>query len=311
VTRVLYVMGLYRSGSTILDILLGNQPGLSGVGELRNLPIMGWEGVGVCACGQPVHECDFWRTVRSDWEQKFGADCTERLKRLQGRFERIRSFPAVSLHAFGRSRQFEEYSVLLGGLFEAIRNVSGSDIIVDSTKYPARAWALLRNRDIDLQVIHLVRDGRAVIWSMMRQLNTDLEGQVIEVPRTRIAFHTTRQWLLTNLASDLVRRSAGTRAMLMRYEDLVHQPARELERIGSLIDADMTDLTHRILDGADLGVGHTVAGNRVRMGGAVRLRPDTEWQSRLPAGDRATFWRLAGWLAKCYGYSKDVVAAPQ
>ena len=48
--------------------------------------------------------------------------------------------------------------------------------------------------------------------------------------------------------------------------------------------------------------GHRVGGNRMRFSGTVRLRPDLEWTTKLPAGDSETFWRIAGWLARRYGY---------
>ena len=44
--KVVYIMGLWRSGSTLLDIVLGNHQSIESVGELRNLPIVGWNDEG-------------------------------------------------------------------------------------------------------------------------------------------------------------------------------------------------------------------------------------------------------------------------
>ena len=52
-------------------------------------------------------------------------------------------------------------------------------------------------------------------------------------------------------------------------------------------------------------VGHQIAGNRLRMQGAVRLRGDSEWTQAMPVADRDACWRLAGWYARRYGYSRD------
>lgn len=304
--RVLYIMGLYRSGSTILDIVLSNQPEMAGVGELRNLPIAGWDHGGLCACGESADECAFWGEVRREWEQKVGPNQVARLARLQDRFERIRSLPRVAPEGiFGRSASFREYGTLIQALYRAIGDVSEREVIVDSTKYPARALALLRSPGIDLRLVHLVRDGRAVIWSMVRQLNTDLQGEVLDIPREQIAPRTTRQWVLTNAASSVVAGLAGRKAIVVRYEDFVTDPERELGRIGRLADVDTTALAGRINAGDVLETSHTIAGNRVRMGGPVRLRADTEWQKKLPDEDRSTFWRKAGWLARRYGYQRS------
>lgn len=303
-TKVLYIGGLYRSGSTILDILLGNQAGLVGVGELRNLPLIGWGHDGPCACGERIEDCSVWRDVRSDWERRVGPGRVARLAELQDRFERIRNIPRVVVEGLvGRSKSFREYSDLVAALYTAIAGVSAAEVVVDSTKYPARALGLLRNPDVELYFVHLVRDGRAVIWSMRRQLNTDLGGQVLEIPAGRIATQTTRQWLLTNLACDLVARWAKPNAIRVRYEDLVEDPVREVARIGRLIGIDTSSLGERVSRGDLLDVGHSVAGNRVRMGGPVRLKPDTEWRTMLSAEERGEFWRSAGWLARSYGYS--------
>lgn len=298
--RVLYVMGLYRSGSTILDIVLANHPELVGVGELRNLPLSGWDHTERCACGEPVDHCVFWHAVRTTWESRAGPAGVPRLAVLQNRFERIRSLPRLLAQGIvGRSRAFEEYCELLEGLYDAIALVSGRPVIVDSTKYPARALALLRAPGIDLRLIHLVRDGRAVIWSMRRKQSTELE-----VAPERIARHTTRQWLLTNLTGGLVAKMAGAAAIRVRYEDFVSNPGHELDRIGRLVGIATAELAQRVSNGENLDIGHTVAGNRVRMGGPVRLKADVEWRAKLPEAERATFWRMAGWLAKQYGYSR-------
>jgi hypothetical protein len=40
--RVLEITGLERSGSTILDLVLGNHPHIESVGEVGNLTVNGW-----------------------------------------------------------------------------------------------------------------------------------------------------------------------------------------------------------------------------------------------------------------------------
>jgi len=52
-------------------------------------------------------------------------------------------------------------------------------------------------------------------------------------------------------------------------------------------------------------VRHTIAGNRMRMAGRVRLRADVEWQEKMSPWDRWLCWTLAGWKLRQYGYEKD------
>jgi Sulfotransferase family len=298
--KVLYVMGLYRSGSTILDIVLANHPAMVGVGELRNLAYHVAGRPETCACGNPVERCSFWRAVQQRWREQAGGDALARFAALEERFERIRALPAVFLARVMPSSAFTEYVRLTATLYEAIAAESGREIVVDSSKYPARALALLFGAAVDLRIVHLVRDGRAVIWSMRRKESTEME-----LAASQVAPHTSRQWLLTNLTSGLVTALAGERAIRVRYEDFVTNPREQLSRIGALAGVDMRDLVRRVLEGDSLDVAHTVAGNRVRMGGRVTLRMDDEWKSRLAPADREVFWRKAGWLAVRYGYPEQ------
>lgn len=300
--KVLYIMGLWRSGSTVLDIALGNHESMESVGELRNLPIVGWTGNGLCACGKKAGACEYWQGVRLRWAEKVRGRSIERLIELQDRYERVRSVPRLLRETVRPSSSFKEYGELVAALYETIREISGKDVIVDSTKYPARAYALLQIPRIDLRLIHLVRDGRAVIWSCKKNPNTDLEGRVLYHDPSTISRRTVSQWLVINLACDTLTRLAGDRAIRVRYEDFVRAPSSVLERIGRITGFETLRLSEALANGQEMKVGHTIAGNRVRLQGTIRLRADLEWMEKLSPEDRTLFWQRAGWLAKKYGY---------
>src|SRR6266516_3342272 len=61
--RVVYIAGLGRSGSTLLERLLGELPGVCAVGEVVHM----WRRSIVdderCGCGEPFARCGFWRGV--------------------------------------------------------------------------------------------------------------------------------------------------------------------------------------------------------------------------------------------------------
>src|SRR5438874_767855 len=64
--RILFIVGMGRSGTTLLELLLGRLEGWVAGGELRRYwhgaSIPGW----VCGCGRLLADCDFWRQVRAD-----------------------------------------------------------------------------------------------------------------------------------------------------------------------------------------------------------------------------------------------------
>ena len=61
--KVVYIAGHNRSGSTLLDRMLGQIEGFIAVGELRQLWWRGLEENQACGCGAPFHDCRFWAEV--------------------------------------------------------------------------------------------------------------------------------------------------------------------------------------------------------------------------------------------------------
>ena len=60
---LLYIMSRPHSGSTILDILIGNSASVQGVGQL--VSDMG-KLDNPCACGASIRDCPFWQAVRAE-----------------------------------------------------------------------------------------------------------------------------------------------------------------------------------------------------------------------------------------------------
>ena len=302
--RLCYIAGAGRSGSTILNILLGNHPEAVNVGELRQLArvIHNRE---LCSCGVEVARCPWWSRVQAGWSRGAVAEPLDALFALQQRFERIRS--ALRGGRKVDAETFAEYSLLTRSLLEEIRREAGGRIIVDSSKTPARAMALARVEGIDLRVIHLVRDPRGYAWSLAKSFARDQQtGLEKEVP-SRGAVGAAVSWIFANLqASRLVGQLGSRRALTVRYEDLVEFPGRTLEQIGSLLDSKFTSLVQALKmsgeAGLELKVGHTLAGNRLRMRSNLKLRPDLEWRQRMLPRDRWRISMLAGWLMKKYDY---------
>lgn len=90
--------------------------------------------------------------------------------------------------------------------------------------------------------------------------------------------------------------------MALRYEDLVRSPDKEIDRICRFIAVDPAPLLARLKEGLDFDPGHGVGGNRLRRKGPVELRPDSEWERKLPTRHR--IFALAAWpVARRFDYS--------
>jgi len=295
--RVLYIMGSGRSGSTVLDTILGNHPCAASFGELGNLPRFAWTADEYCACGERGTACPFWSAVRRRWEEAGGE--LESYVALQSRFERLRSLPRLWLSG----EAFASWKRQTEALYRALAAETGAAVLVDSSKSPARGYALSFVPGLDLFYLHLVRDGRGVAWSLLKPHAKDERAGVQHDIAGRSVGRTALRWSVINLLSSAVlRRQREDRRHLLRYEDYVADPVAELAPLRAFLGGE-PDAFEAVL-AAELSVGHTIAGNRLRMAGRVRLRPDVEWRERMSDRDRRRFWRIAGGVMRRFGYAK-------
>lgn len=298
-------MGAGHIGSTVIEVVLGTHPHLESVGEVWKLPFA-WaaQSERTCACGASVHACNFWQDVRKRWKELLGEDGVSRYVGLRSHFEGSPLGWVRLLSGGGASGSpLAEYTRLTEAFYEAIRRVRGKMGVVESSLSPKRAYALSRCPSLDLHVIHLVRDGRGVIWS----LKNPAKRGVVKNFKPAPAWRTTRYWLAANLQSAWVfGRLRPEKRLRLRYEDFARDPVATLERIGPWLGEDLSGLLTPEGATKQAGAGrHTVGGNRVRMQKQVQVRADLGWVEHLPGRDRLLFWTAAGWLARRYGYSRQ------
>jgi hypothetical protein len=307
--QVLYVMGSGHSGSTLLDIMLGAHPEVLSTGELSSTR-GSWIANRYCSCGRRVDECPFWSEVRRNWAGRIGADDVEGYFALEGAFERRSRWPLLWWQRWNPSARFKTYATYTRALFQALREVGGKRVIVDSSKNPLRAFALSLMPGVDLHLVHLIRDGRGVMLSLMNKNRRQKEKEkagVIKAARVRSVWRVAAFWIGVNLMSEWVRRRFGAgRSVRVCYEDLVADTKGALSGIGRLIDVDFAGVADAVSDGGGIEIEHNIGGNRqVRMSGNLRLRPEAgEWKSRLSRKERLLSRALMGPLLRRYGYQK-------
>ena len=223
--RVLYVGGWGRSGSTLLERMLGQISGIVATGEVREIWQRGLKEDRPCGCGQRFRACDFWSAVGEEayggWDQLD----LERILQLRFSLDRPWSYPELGweLRTDQPHGRVAEYQNILHGLYRAIADVSGADVIVDSSKIPTQGLLLSGISAIDLRVLHLVRDSRGVAFSWAKRVEKKVPGQDgYFLPRYG-ALESAGRWLVYNLMASRLRVHADAYRFL-RYEDL-HQLA--------------------------------------------------------------------------------------
>lgn len=305
--RVLYIMGSGRSGSTVLDIALGNHSKIDSYGELINMTGSVMLKNENCACGEKGSDCPFWNKVCELWKQKTGINDLAEYASLQSIFEHYsaRNWVRLLREKGNPSTMFKIYSKYTLCLFESIREVSGKQIIVDSSKNPLRAYALSQVPGIDLRIVHLVRDGRGVAWSLKKSYKKNIESGLQKDITSRSILRTAAFWIFINLLSNWVRKKLHPEfSIRVRYEDFIKFPDQVLEEIGDLIDCDLSEVADVINNKRQLTIGHTIAGNRLRMLKTLNLRLDEEWRDSMSPSDKWMFWTVTSCVMGQYQYTK-------
>lgn len=304
--KVLYIGGCGRSGSTLLDRILGQIPGMWSVGEIVHIWRRGVVGNQLCGCGVPFRQCPFWSRVGAEAFGGWDALKTDALLNLQRRVDRNRYIPQmVAPWAFPAYREaLGRYTDYLARLYLAVQQVSGAEMIVDSTKHASYAFLLRQVPGIDLHVLHLARDARGVAYSWTKEIRKPEVEDVTEyMPRYRPGRMGLR-WVSYNSLFHALRWTR-TPSLFLRYESLVQHPRDEVTRILTFAGREQRpeDLQFIGEGVVDLGPTHTVAGNPMRFSqGELTLRIDEEWRELMDPKHQTVVGALTWPLMRLYGY---------
>ncbi len=298
--KLIYIAGYGRSGTTLLDIALGQHEAIFGAGEITTLARHVWNKNEHCACGAPVRQCPLWKEVVELWTMGEAADFMENYRRFQEETETLVSARRLGWR-FRRNGKANDHSRDSLKLLRDLSNVSGRTILVDSSKLPGRAFALARLPGVELYVVHLVRDGRGVAWSLMKPYKREVEKGIQKEVKPKPLFYTAIRWMMVNLAAELLCRQVGRRRSIrIRYEDFVADPRATLESIISLTGEEVRPDQYR--RDQPFHPEHQVAGNRHRMQKAITLRKDDRWHEEMPAHKQLAFSIACVLFLKRYGY---------
>jgi hypothetical protein len=294
--NVLYIAGSGRSGSTLLDRVLGQAPEMTSLGEMRYLWSFGLIDDNLCECGRRFGKCPFWSDVVA---ASLGSPTEERREewaRIAGVLDRAPAIPWVRGWApasAGRRAQIQDHVHRLDRLYRAAADRASTAWLVDSSKAPAYGFLIARIPGIRLHVVHLVRDSRAVANSWQRKrLRPEITSGKVYMPR-RPTILTALRWNYSNLLDQALGRVADG-YLRLNYEEFVRSPRESIrhirEAVGLAPEGPGASLTDRSVQ---MSASHTLAGNPNRFDrGEIRFKLDDAWRTELSPG-RFTMVTLA------------------
>jgi hypothetical protein len=259
--KLVYVMGAGHSGSTILGITLGNCDGFVYGGELEE-----W----LMTAGRPrwgaTDRQAFWSAVGErveDPEALFGGSANRCLERSSAIF-RIDLWRA-------RRRLRPSYRRVSRELIRAVADVAHASWVVDTSHFPLRARELRGLPGIDVYLVYLVRDPRAVVASNTRVLSPH---EVAEIRWRKLTMNA-NLWLTQLLAIRTFLSHRRDRRIFVSHEDFLADPRGITQQILTLLGSGA-----KVPDLEQLTVHAPLQGNPLIRDDRVAVRVAT--RSRVP-----------------------------
>lgn len=299
--RMVYLTSVEHSGSTLVACLLGGHPQVMTVGEFGTP----FPKDGKCSCGSLYQDCAFWQKWADLAEQKnvpfdLGNFNINILPDRVGGFWEDLFYYQFPLKTFDRIRDAlylllpKRNNIVISKINKSFKlakilcDANGASVFLDTTKNPLQIRFLSQHHQIDLKIICLVRDGRAVMNSLLtKEKNYTPESAV-----------NSWLWGIRNMERTQRHYVDRSQVYFLKLEEICQQP-----------DLKLTELLHFVgvkKDGVEFNYSQAkrhIVGNRMRLffDGTIK-RPDEAWRSELSEENLALFESKAGEINRKYGY---------
>lgn len=326
--RLAYILSASHSGSTLLAMLLGSHREACTAGELKFSPsAMGEVNSYRCSCHAPIGECEYWRAVQAGMARRgllfqlgrAGTDYRQAPTRLTRRLagflhrgpllEALRDAALLASPAWRRS--LAQTHRRNAALVDTLAELNDSRVVIDSSKVPLRLKYLLRNPELDVKVIRLIRDGRGVALTYMDQhrFADAAEAHMVNggrgqrsaagdsQPRVSMTEAALR-WRRANEECERLHATLGEgRCVQVRYEDFCQCGQAVLDRLLQFLDLEPANREQDFRQR-----NRHVVGNGMRFDTDSQLRLDERWREVLTAAELKEFDAAAGRMNRRYGY---------
>ena len=319
---LVYLLAASHSGSTLLALLLASHPEICTTGELK-ASSLGDPNRYRCSCGMPIRQCPFWADVTRGMAARgcrfditrstthLDLDATPFEKRLLRPLVRGQAIEALRDAALACSpawhRRLAQFHQANEALVRALTERTGARMVVDSSKVGIRLKYLLRNPGLDVRVVRLVRDGRAVAltytdsdeYADASAAHLRRGGSGDGRPRDHLTLgEAAHEWRRSNEEADaLLGALDPSRHCTVTYEDLCSNTQSVLTSLWTFLGVEPARF-----DRGWRGRSRHIIGNGMRFDATEDIRLDERWKTALDASALALFDAEAGALNRRFGY---------
>lgn len=308
--KIIYIAGIGHSGSTLLEVLLANQPEIASCGELEALPnalrttsaTQRW-----CGCRTPIAECNFWKTVCDQaglYQQP--APGIDAFRREGGAGislrEQVPFFVSSSISratpGFGSRADVQRYvenNLALFTAFSEAQVMEGRQKpawLIDSSKSPFRLSWLASDPRLEVHVLHIVRHPCQHAMSVLKSQNP-LRGVLTQAARWSVSHAYTHK---------IARVSKGVRSyQLVAYEELALRPVPTIARalVGMGGESQFDEASALAMDRRS----HNVAGNAGTRFHSKGVELKESWRNGLSKAHQRIIKTICAPTALQIGYS--------
>ncbi len=304
---ILFIGGSGRSGSTLIDLLLNSHSQIQSVGEVHRLNLYARENNEPCTCGVPVAQCPFWLEVEQEVRQKLAWPKDRNplqetdIMLVPGSIGKLAtllqkaSFIAAPIpmarwinRTFARPHQQAIETAV--AWYDAIRKVTKTRVLIDSTKDARRLKLLYLQAPQQFRLLYMIRDGRAVTASKIRREGVSME-------------YAARDWRQAHRKTLLAQRGIPEQQIIrVHYEQLCTDPESTLKRVCAFLGLTYQPemLTIKKIE------AHNIGGNPMRFRTDEQsIKLDEAWRDQLTPDQLHQFDRVAGPMNRKLGYNDE------
>lgn len=302
-SHLVYIASTGRSGSTLLELLLASFEHVWTMGEIYVLPLEIKHNNRPCGCGKEVTECTFWSQIIKKNKILQKTDNNISLFRENysgGKFFRIKELLDIIFRKnITKFRRLNEFCIDNSHLFTAIQQEAIKftqqkiKYLIDSSKDFYRLFWLSNCYNIDLKVIHIVKNPQAYVYSNIKTKQNFLV-KIKQSIRMSIRY-VIENWLIEKICNNLPKKNY----ILIRYEDLASSPLLVLRKISDWLQLPFES---HIVSSFRFKVNHGIAGNMMRYN-VKNINLDEQWKQDMSLLNRMIVILFAFIYYIKYGYN--------
>jgi hypothetical protein len=264
-------MGTGRSGTTILEILLSNNPGVVGVGEITHVFRDGVIRDDICSCGSKANNCSFWGRILK--KIPFLDILSNDYEALFRKFDWHLGFFKQVLNRFDK-RDIAAYNIGNKILFDGVSELSNCDWIVDSSKYASRAVALSRAFPGQVKIICLTRSPHGLI-NAFKRIDTE------EQKPKRLFFVFLYYIFVVGCCRIAITVIGRQNCSIVAFENLISDTDSVLRKIEKDRGVALGGVKKKIDRDEFLKIHHILTGNRLRKKGKIKFKKNQNSHNKL------------------------------